>query len=256
MKHELPIILGAGTFNSKERFPKKSITAKRKVKTFELEYFYESGGKSVINGKEYNIKKGFVLFAKPKDIRYSHLPFTCKYLHFTVSDELLCFALETMSPFFMAPDSSKTGKILTRIISNFYSANKFDNIVAACELVTLLKMLCEGGEEDLSSLNLAQRYIESGFAEDITTTDIARECNISVSYLHKIFKMGLDTTPIEYLKEIRISAAKDLLTNSNLSISEIAFRCGFNSQSYFSDSFKRAVGISPNSFRKNSIYLL
>ena len=254
MKHDLPIILGAGIYNSFDRHPKKTVTNKRIVKTYELEYFFESGGKSVINGKEYPIKRGNLLFARPGDVRYSHLPFTCKYIHFDVKDAQLCSLLETINSVRVSPDSSKTDKRISRIISDFYSANKFDNLSASAELISLLRDLSVGVEE-LSVLSVAQRFIESNFSEDISTEDIARESNISISYLHKIFKNGLDTSPGEYLTQIRISAAKEMLANSNLSLSEIAIRSGFNSQSYFSDSFKRQVGLSPSEFRKSSVYL-
>ena len=53
MKHNLPIILGAGVFDSNNRFKGINITEPRKVDTYELEYFSDYKGKTVINSKEY-----------------------------------------------------------------------------------------------------------------------------------------------------------------------------------------------------------
>ena len=92
--------------------------------------------------------------------------------------------------------------------------------------------------------------------ENISVEEISAACNISPAYLHKIFKNTLSITPGNYLLNIRISAAQNLLVNTHQSLIEIAFNCGFNSQSYFSDCFKKNIGVTPKDFRKNATYTL
>ena len=256
MKQTLPTILAAGLFQSETRFPNVTVTQPRIANSYELEYFFESGGISVVNGKEYPIKQGNVLLARPGDARYSHLPFTCRFLHFAVSDPILVAALDGIPPVFPVADPKKAEALLSAAISQFYSINPFDNFHAGAALICLLHQLSDQTTQNLSAVAKAQHFIESSYAEPLTTHSIANFCGVSSSYLHKLFKTTLNTTPGEYLLGCRISAAKDLLANSGLPLSEIAFRCGFNSQSYFSDCFKRNVGISPLSFRKNSGYML
>lgn len=255
MKHELPIILGAGIFDSKNRFPHNAVTLPRRVTTYELEYFFEDGGISVLNGVKYPIKSGNILFSKPDDIRYSFLPFKCRFIHFSVSDSSLIDAIEKINCFSNNTAYKKIDTIFSSISSLFYSVSNFDNITASAKLISLLHLLAESNEEKTDVITQAQNLIQNNYFDELTTDSIAKTCNISVSYLHKLFKNELNLTPGEYLTNCRISAARDMLINTDMSVNDVAFRCGFSSQSYFSDCFKRKNGISPKDFRKKINHL-
>lgn len=254
MKHTLPQILGAGLFDSKKQFSEISKTPPRKVTTYELEYFFESGGTSVINGKEYPIENGNLLFAKPGDIRYSHLPFRCKFLHFSVTDTALQDLIGGLNPITNLANTKTTDSAFSEIFTLFYSANQFDNITACAKLVTLLHSVTNSGSQELTSIAKARNFIENNYKDSISTKTVAAACNMSVSYLHRLFKTSLNTTPADFLLNCRISAAKELLSSTNLPLIDVAYECGFNSQSYFSDCFKRKIGQSPCKFRKLSAY--
>lgn len=256
MKHELPIILGAGIFESKKQFKEISVTKPRTVKVFELEYFFEDGGTSVLNGIEYPIRAGNVLFSKPDDIRYSKLHFKSMFLHFDIGDPVLKGAVDGIPPVFPADNPKKTEAMFASVIAGSYSVNRFDNIAAGAALITLLHRLGSIQNTDISIVSSAQKFIETHYKDDISAAQIADAVGISTPYLYKLFKISLNTTPCDYLTACRISAARDLLANTGLSLNEIAFSCGFNSQSYFSDRFKKSVGVSPKEFRKNAAYLL
>ncbi|MBQ4051180.1 MAG: helix-turn-helix transcriptional regulator, partial [Oscillospiraceae bacterium] len=157
---------------------------------------------------------------------------------------------------FPAPDLRKTESFFADIIAHFFSGDPFDNLTASAELILLLRQLANWTGEDPGIHTKAQRFIESGIGNNLTAQDIADACNVSVSWLYKLFRDTLNTTPGEYLQRCRLSAAKELLASTALPLSEIALRCGFNSQSYFSDCFRRAFGIPPREFRKNSVYPL
>ena len=111
--------------------------------------------------------------------------------------------------------------------------------------------------EDTSSeqiLAKVQYVIDSRYHEDLTVETIARECHISTSYLHKLYTSALGTSPHAALLNRRIAEARALLVKTDLSMGEIAFRCGFHSHAYFNDCFKRKTGITPGVFRKNALY--
>lgn len=254
MKSELPIILSAGLFESAKRYPNMTVSRVRTVHTFELEYYFEDGNSAVINDKAHPVRRGSILFARPGDTRYSRLHFTCRFIHFLLPDPRLAAALEGIPPVSPAADTRKTDSMFADIISHFYSGDPLDNLAASAELIMMLREL--SSPEAPGPLIRAQRFIESSYAADLTAQDIADACSVSVSWLYKLFREALDTTPGEYLMRCRLAAAKDLLTNTPLPLSEIAFRCGFNSQSYFSDCFRRSAGISPKDYRKNSTYML
>lgn len=255
MKHTLPLILGAGLFDSKKQFSDTPKTPPRKVNTYELEYFFESGGISVINGKEYPIKRGNLLFARPGDIRYSHLPFRCKFLHFSVTDTALRDLIQGLNPVSSLTNAKAIDNAFSEIFILFYSANQFDNIAACAKLVELLHSVTNRGFQELTLVAKARSFIENNYKDNITTETVAAACNMSVSYLHRLFKTALNTTPGDFLINCRISAAKELLSTSSLPLIDIAYECGFNSQSYFSDCFKRKNGQTPREFRKISAYM-
>lgn len=251
MKHDLPIVLGAGVFDSRDRFTGIVKTAPRKLDTYELECFADEGGIATVNGKEYPIKKGAVLFAKPGDVRYSHLPFCCKFLHFNLTDKALIQGVEKIPPFVFLSEPNRAEALFCEILSLMYSTDPIDHIAAGAKLILLLHLLCNEKTDDSGVIALAKAYMQQNYKDNISVGAVAETCNISPAYLHKIFKSTLGITPGEYLQDLRISTAKKFLMNTDAPIIEIAFRCGFNSQSYFSDCFKRAVGESPKDFRRN-----
>ena len=254
MKEYLPILLGAGIFDSKKQFGNKKKTQPRKVECYELELFFENEGCSVINGRTFPIKRGNILFAKPGDLRQSILPFKCKFLHFDNIPAEFKKLLSSLPSVFTAEDFEDTDSVFTKIIKHYFSANAVDNITACAELILLLKSVSTHSHEENSIAVTAKRYINSNYKEDLSVEHIAAFCNVSTSYLHKIYSSAYGIGPSESLLNRRIYKARDLLVNSNLPLSEIAAECGFNSQSYFSDCFKRKVGITPKEFRNNSSY--
>ena len=100
-----------------------------------------------------------------------------------------------------------------------------------------------------SAISDAIEYMKQFYMEPLTVDQIAEHCCLSSSYFYKLFVDTVHTTPNQYLLSIRLSAAKTLLVTTALPISDIAVRCGFNSQAYFSDCFKRHVQMSPRQFR-------
>lgn len=96
----------------------------------------------------------------------------------------------------------------------------------------------------------AQHFIEQHYAEEITVKRLAKLGNISVSSFTRIFKKELHVTPIEYLIEIRLQQAKKLLRRKEISITQVALRCGFNSSSHLTASFQRVLHMAPSEYRK------
>lgn len=93
-------------------------------------------------------------------------------------------------------------------------------------------------------------YVNQHYAENISLEKAAQQAFISSAHLSRIFKKETGLTFGEYLTDIRINAAENLLKNSNLTICEISDSCGFNDSNYFSFKFKSLYNISPLKFRK------
>ena len=62
----------------------------------------------------------------------------------------------------------------------------------------------------------------------------------------------LRQSPMEYLRDYRLRQSLPLLTDTTLSVTEIAFRCGFNSSSYYTETFHRSMGCTPLQYRRRS----
>lgn len=94
-------------------------------------------------------------------------------------------------------------------------------------------------------------YIYDNYDKKISLDDMAQRFHISRSYLSKKFKTTTGFGFKEYLVNVRIKNACRLLLETNHSITDIAFECGFNDSNYFGDAFRRIKGVSPNKYRKN-----
>lgn len=97
-------------------------------------------------------------------------------------------------------------------------------------------------------LSLMVKFIEDNFQRDISREEIMEKANVSISVGSRIFQEFLHETPIGYLIRTRIEHASELLCQTDLPISEVAFRCGFRDSNYFSLQFKKITGQSPRKF--------
>lgn len=97
---------------------------------------------------------------------------------------------------------------------------------------------------------IIKRYIDINFAEELDLDELANIAHINKFYLVHSFTKYTGMSPISYLISKRIQQSKNLLESTNYSISQISDLVGFSSQSYFSQSFKRATTLSPNDYRK------
>lgn len=95
-----------------------------------------------------------------------------------------------------------------------------------------------------------RQYIEQHYKESITLDLLAEKASINKFYMAHAFKREYGVSPINYLISCRIREGKRLLSETDLSLSQIAAVLGFSSSSYFSQSFRSAEGMSPTEYRK------
>ena len=97
-------------------------------------------------------------------------------------------------------------------------------------------------------------YIFEHYTENILLEDVADKFDMSKPFLSKRFKTATGFGFKEYIINLRIQNACRLLLETNKSITDIAFECGFNDSNYFGDSFRKIKGISPRKYRKNETF--
>ena len=98
--------------------------------------------------------------------------------------------------------------------------------------------------------SLIHRYIEEHYKERLTLDMLAGEAKINKYYLAHIFKQNYGISPINHMIACRIRESKRLLTETDLSLSQISGVLGFSSPSYFSQTFRKAEGVSPAEYRR------
>jgi len=96
----------------------------------------------------------------------------------------------------------------------------------------------------------AMAYLHEHYADPISREDLARHVGLSDDYLTSCFHKELGMTPVAYLNRYRVQQAKQLLTYTHKSITEIALDVGFSSSSYFSRIFRRETGMTPEAYRR------
>ena len=111
--------------------------------------------------------------------------------------------------------------------------------------------------DDESDMNEIARkviaYLERNYDKRIGLDEIARDCGYSKFHLSRIFKKATCKTVIDYLTEVRMNKAKELLAITKESVKNIAFRTGFSDPAYFTWTFRKAEGITPLQYRASAL---
>lgn len=102
-----------------------------------------------------------------------------------------------------------------------------------------------------SWINGAALYLSEHCAEDISIADIASRFYMNYNTFSRNFKKYMKQTPKEYQTSCRVQCAADLLGDADMSIADIACKCGFSSQSFFTKTFRLAYGTTPAKYRAN-----
>jgi len=105
-------------------------------------------------------------------------------------------------------------------------------------------------QQDNDRMDQIFKYVRRNFDSEISLEEISKRVNLTVPAFCRYFKKSSTKTFIEYVNEFRIVHATKLLSEKQLSLSEISLDCGFNSQSHFIKQFKKVTGQTPSEYRK------
>ncbi|MBS4208412.1 response regulator transcription factor [Bacillus sp. FJAT-50079] len=141
----------------------------------------------------------------------------------------------------------------------FTEINEANTAMEAVELLDVflhkVNEVIEKKENDPLQSNIQKllNYIDTHYAEPLTLTDLANHFHFNPTYLSTYFSANYRIGLNEYINEIRITKAKELLEKQNISISKISGMVGYSDHSYFCKVFKKRAGMSPSNYRKSSI---
>lgn len=108
----------------------------------------------------------------------------------------------------------------------------------------------KGNEESVNhKVSRAKEYMLKNYKKPIRLIDVADFLELNPAYFSRIFRQKMGVCFVDYLAEIRINKAIELLKNSNMNISEIADEVGFARSRYFTEIFKKRKGMTPSEYR-------
>ena len=237
-------------------FGELTVSPRRTRRLFEIEYYLENGKNTYSDDRVYRIKKHHVLIGRPGEVCNSELPFRTKFLKLE-ADGMLADLLSALPSYFPVGHTYEIEKHFDALIA-MKAQKDADPLLTYSHLLSLLsyvikdgRLFSEGEDPAALSVKKAKNYIHEHYTEPIKLSDIAAAANLSPSYFHSVFTSVCGMTPHAYLTECRIAGAQELLCATSLSIEQIAQRCGFGTQQYLTNVFKRQVGISPGKCRKD-----
>jgi AraC-like DNA-binding protein/ligand-binding sensor protein len=154
------------------------------------------------------------------------------------------------------PEDSEYAKILE---TNNRYLKKIEECRDLTELTEILNAFLERmsgimfsfhGCRHSSALRKAERFIWENYTRKISLQEIADASGLSAPYFSTIFKDEMGENLSNYLNRLRVGKARDMLTETDLTLCEVAAACGFEDQSWFSKIFKSYTGISPGKYRE------
>lgn len=155
-------------------------------------------------------------------------------------------------------DFQKIERLASDFKLSYHNSLEYRQSIAGCQLITIFveisRMLTNKFVDTSSAIDQLSiqiiSYLKNHFAEKISSDDIAKHCHSNFDYLNRKFKQNLGKTIFQYLNEYRIEVSKIMLDSGLYNTSQIADKCGFCNEFYFSKVFKKQVGTSPSIFKR------
>ncbi|ACI19046.1 AraC family transcriptional regulator [Dictyoglomus thermophilum] len=244
---------------------------------FEILYMERGIGKFYVDGYEYKLNEGEYLFVNSGSI-HSGLEMIKRSIGYAIVFDLRLLYSEE-------PDYCKHEYFLPLINKRYHiPSNLNDEHIRndICRIIEVFKEKSYGYELYIKSLLFdifwrvfkyyAERrnqdgrlgykierikdvlnYINQNYNKNLSLDELSRQVDMSKFYLCRLFKESLRMSPVEYINKVRVDKAMELLINTDMSVSEIAFECGFDNISYFIKVFKKYMHTTPLKFRKQNL---
>ena len=254
---KLPQVELVGIYTLQLSATQNKVTRNRKVRMFELELPIENGGIAYIDSETSPITSNLIICAKPGQTRHTKFPFRCLYVHCVLKEGYLHDTLMGLPNFITIKDTDRYRNIFEKLRKHFDARTKQDEIMQQSLMLELIFLLSkeihmqtqrESTKGNHFDIDTTLRYIKENLTEDLSLQTVAKQMLLSPIHFHNLFKASVGQTLHDYVEERRIKAAINLLLTTELTLTQIAFQCGFSSQSYFSYVFKRKMGLSPRKY--------
>lgn len=181
--------------------------------------------------------------------------------------------------FIQLPEMQRIGKLMIKaerglklsgdkhasLKKRFAGLPKMSSLEQLLALIQILNDFAEAGPEPIVSnqfqenrfisksrrINRVHKYLMNNYMNDIVLSEVAKMVNMNTSSFCRFFKAQQGKTFTQYVKDVRIDFAQQLLVNTNLTSNQVGYECGYSSVSYFNQCFKSITGMSPLQYREN-----
>lgn len=227
---------------------------------FSIHFIVSGCGTYTVNDNTYNLSSGDIFIVYPNTLvsytadndnpwEYYWLGMSGEYVKSLLS--LTDFSKQ--KPYISSDASSDLKPYLMEIYDaqGQTYANEVEMIGRAYVFLSKIMAMSSVNKENQGEnyAKKAKDIIDLNYAENLSTEEIAKSLNISRSQLHRVFTERYSISVGKYINKLRLERSCFLLKNTKLRINEISSSVGFENQLYFSNAFKKSIGISPTQYR-------
>lgn len=209
------------------------------------------------DGKEITVKENDIIYL-PKNSSYivdDIIPGDCYAINFDITECITFppFSVHLKNPEKSLEDFKTATKAFTSKQVGYISKCKsalYDIIYS----VVFERSLAYSPDKIRDSLMPAINYIHKSYTKEVINIDYLSElCNMSQTYFRKLFHDCFAVSPIKYINGLKLTRAKELISQNEFSLETVSEMSGFNNVYYFCRFFKKNVGMTPTEYKK---YLL
>lgn len=230
----------------------------------ELTYVDQGAMHSVVEGQDLLLKQGDLVLYGPNQwhMQYSDIGVAPRYV--TISFEISGLELAPLlNRKFSAPQ--EVVKLLQNMLREQERMDAYSNDIILSQLNLMLLLLLresaapKGAKLQTSNsihseneiIRQAQQYISTHIREKLSVPLVARQVDVSPSYLTALFHKNLQISPGEYIRRIKLQESKQMIRENNLNFTEIAAELQYSTVHHFSRQFKEKFGITPTEYAKS-----
>ena len=230
-----------------------------------------------VNGQKFTLQTGEGIFVNSRRFHYgfSDAHTECFFLCILLSPKLLSantylmknclnpLIQNTHFPSQKLNPASRWQNSILRDLESLYESNldRIQPFIVLEKFSHILQLLLENmnvsqkqdkNREDILALTAMIGYVQKNYPNKILLKDISSAGNCCKTKCASLFQKYLSTSPMLYLSDYRLEKSIFLLRNTTMSITEIAYACGFSNTSYFCELFRQNYNISPGKYQKQT----
>ena len=219
---------------------------------------FQGEGRFEASGKSYTLGagQGFLIVPWQTTVYTADAvhPWVYRWMGFSGRDAAALLdtcGLSAEQPVLAFHDIARMDRCLEDLLRRYDAGDNAFSLIAGIYrfFALLLEDVPSAGGSGNHTLDVAVDHIRKNYSYPLTVEETARRCGGDRSHLFRLFKRHLGISPQQYLLNLRLTRAQELLRGTDLSVTEVAFSCGFSDISHFSRSFHQAFGIPPRDCR-------